>query len=147
MNYHIYTTILYIHVFSVILSIGPFFILLPFIKKLRGANEDVEQSYLSLFRFTVQVSKHAGHVLVVTGILLVWLTSWTWKTSWIVMTVLVMLSSGFFLARAFSPTVRKFNDPTKDKEKSIQTLYRSTWGYVILLLIMLWFMVAKPVWW
>lgn len=147
MEYNLYRIILYIHVFSVILTIGPFFILLPFIKKLRNAKEDVEHAYLELFKFTVQLSKHAGHVLVVTGILLVWLTSWTWKTSWIVISVLIMLSSGYFIVRAFSPTVRKFNDPNQDKDRSIKTLYRSTWAYIILLLLMLWFMVAKPMVW
>lgn len=147
MDYNLYRIILYIHVFSVILSIGPFFVLLPFIKKLKNVNKDVEHAYLDVFKFTVTVSKHAGHVLVVTGILLVWITSWTWKTSWLVISVLIMLASGYFLARAFSPTVRKFNDPSQNKEKAIQTLYRSTWTYIILLLLMLWFMVAKPVFW
>ncbi|HHY73777.1 MAG TPA: DUF2269 family protein [Bacillus bacterium] len=147
MNYNLYQIILYIHVVSVILTIGPFCILFPFIKKLQNANEDEQQAYLNVFKFTVRVSKHAGHVLVVTGILLVWITSWTWTTSWLVVSIFIMLCSGYFLARAFSPTVRKFNDPNQDKEKSVRTLYRSTWIYIILLLLMLWFMVAKPVLW
>ncbi|WP_458411596.1 hypothetical protein ACNQFZ_12065 [Schinkia sp. CFF1] len=147
MNYTLYQVILYIHIVSVILTIGPFFILLPFIKKLLNVKEDIQEAYLSVFKFTVRISKHAGHVLVISGILLVWITSWTWKTSWLVTSVGIMLVSGYFLARAFSPTVRKFNDPNQDKVKSVRVLYRSTWAYIILLMLMLWFMVAKPTLW
>ncbi|NSL52817.1 DUF2269 family protein [Calidifontibacillus erzurumensis] len=147
MDYQLYRIILYLHVSSVILTIGPFFILFPFIKKLREANEELTKAYLDLIKFAVQVSKHAGHVLFVTGILLVWITSWTWTTSWIVMTLVVMLCSGYFIARAFSPTVRKFNDPNQDRDAAVRKLYRSTWAYVILLMLILWFMVAKPTFW
>lgn len=143
----LYKILLYLHIFSAILSIGPFFVILPLIKKLKTAKDDVQQGYLDVFKFTISLSKHAGHVLVVTGILLVMVSGWTWKTSWIVMTVFIMLSSAFFLVRAFSPTVRTFNNPDQDKGESVKILHRSVWIYIALLMAMLWFMVAKPALW
>ncbi|MDQ0215340.1 putative membrane protein [Oikeobacillus pervagus] len=142
-----YRVLLYIHIVSAILSIGPFFVLLPLIRKLRIGKGNVQQAYLDSFRFVVRLSKHAGHVLVVSGVLLVFMSSWTWKTSWILMTVAIMVSSLYFLARAFSPTIRKFADPKHDQELLIRKLKRSLIMYIGLLLVMLWFMVTKPVFW
>ncbi|WP_088071230.1 hypothetical protein [Gottfriedia luciferensis] len=143
----LYRLLLYIHISSVILSIGPFFILFPILKKLNVSESAIQQSYLDVFRFAVRLAKHAGHVLVGSGVLLVLVGSWSWKTSWIVMTILLLVSSLFFLARAFSPTIRKFSEPDQDRGTLIQLLRRSTWIYIILLMVMLWFMVVKPTLW
>ncbi|WP_044339743.1 hypothetical protein [Rossellomorea aquimaris] len=147
MEYLFYRTLIYLHVISVVASIGPFFILLPMMKKLRTASESVLPSYLDTFRFTVRLSKHAGHVLVGTGILLVLLGPWTWTTPWIIMTLVIMFCSLFFLARAFSPTLRKFAEKDADREWLVGKLNRTVWTYLILLLAMLWFMVVKPNLW
>ncbi|MBW3112066.1 MULTISPECIES: hypothetical protein [Bacillaceae] len=143
----LYRTLIYLHVISVVASIGPFFILLPMMKKLRSASETVLPSYLETFRFTVQLSKHSGHVLVGTGILLVLLGPWTWTTPWIIMTLVILFCSLFFLARAFSPTLRKFREDDANREKLVGKLHRTVWIYLILLLAMLWFMVVKPEMW
>ncbi|PEZ09212.1 hypothetical protein CN326_02400 [Bacillus sp. AFS018417] len=143
----LYRLLLYVHIFSVILSIGPFFVLLPLIKKLRASEARTQQAYLDVFRFSVRLAKHAGHVLVASGALLVLAGPWTWKTPWIVMTLILMASSLFFLARAFSPTIRKFNETSQDKNALIQLLWRSVWTYIVLLMVMLWFMVTKPALW
>ncbi|WP_207903305.1 DUF2269 family protein [Hazenella coriacea] len=141
----LYRITLYTHVISAILSIGPFFILFPIIKRIQKASSsEVIQAYLDSFSFTVRLAKHAGHVLVVSGILLVMNSGWTWKTPWIMMTILIMVSSLFFLARAFSPTLKKFKKPDADIDSLTQRLHRSTIIYIALLLLMLWFMVAKP---
>ncbi|MDF0725841.1 hypothetical protein PY093_03820 [Cytobacillus sp. S13-E01] len=142
-----YRLLIYIHVVSAIVSIGPFFILLPLIKKLRMANVEVTNAYLDTFRFVVRLSKHSGHVLVGSGILLVVLGPWTWTTPWIVMTLLVMFLSLFFLARAFSPTLGKFAGEGQNKEELVAKLKRTVWIYIVLLLAMLWFMVTKPYLW
>jgi hypothetical protein len=142
-----YRIIIYLHVLSVVASIGPFFILLPMIKKLRIASGKEMTSYLDTFRFTVRLSKHAGHVLVGSGILLVILGPWSWDTPWIVMTLITMFCSLFFLARAFSPTLRKFDDDQEEREPLIAKLKRTILTYLILLLAMLWFMVIKPDLW
>lgn len=143
----LYKFLIYLHVFSAILSIGPFFLLLPVVKMLRNAEKFSQQAYLNVFRFAVRLTKHAGHILVGSGILLVVLGPWSWKTPWIVATIIVMVSSLFFLARAFSPTIRKFDDSGQNTGPLVDKLKRSTWIYIILLLIMLWFMVTKPALW
>lgn len=142
-----YKLLLYIHIFSAILSIGPFFVLLPMMRKLRNAKSEVEHAYLGIFKSAIRLVKHAGHVLVTSGVLLIILGSWSWATSWIVMTIFVMISSVFFLARAFSPTLKKFNDTDQHKELLVDKLHRGVWIYIALLMVMLWFMVAKPVLW
>ncbi|MBM4763200.1 hypothetical protein [Bacillus sp. B15-48] len=144
----LYRFIIYLHVLSAIGSIGPFFILVPTVKKLRVAGDEKLAAYLDIFRFAVWFSKHSGHVLVGSGILLVLMGPWTWGTPWIIMTLVVMFASLFFLARAFSPTLRKFEEDGHNKDMLIVKLNRTTWIYIILLSIMLWFMVVKPpLWW
>jgi hypothetical protein len=142
-----YRFIIYLHVLSVVASIGPFFILFPMIKKLRVASGPEVTPYLDTFRSTVRLSKHAGHVLVGSGVLLVVLGPWTWSTPWIIMTLFIMFCSLFFLARAFSPTLRKIDKEQGDREPLITKLKRTIWTYLILLLSMLWFMVVKPNLW
>jgi uncharacterized membrane protein len=117
------------------------------VKKLRAAEGLAQQAYVDTFRSAVRLAKHAGHVLVVSGVLLVIVGSWAWTTSWIVMTVLILASSLFFLARAFSPKLRKFSEPEQDKDVLMRKLSRSVWIYIGLLMVMLWFMVAKPTLW
>lgn len=142
-----YRFIIYLHVLSAIVSIGPFFILVPIIKKLQASTGEKLAAYLDTFRFAVWLSKHSGHVLVSSGVLLVLLGPWTWQTPWIIMTLVIMFASLFFLARAFSPTLQKFAEDGQDKAALISKLNRTTWIYIILLSAMLWFMVVKPPLW
>ncbi|UJF35839.1 hypothetical protein [Paenibacillus hexagrammi] len=142
-----YAVLLYIHICSVIISIGPYFILFPLLAKIRSAPFERIADYLEPFRITVRLTKHAGHVLVATGILLTWLTAWTWKTSWIVMTVLIMVLSLYFIARAFSPIMRQLKAPHDNREVLVAKLRKSLLGYVVITLAMMWFMVAKPGLW
>lgn len=142
-----YRILIYIHVLSAICSIGPYFILLPMIKKLRTASGNVLDAYLQYFRTTVYFSKHAGHVLVLSGVLMVFMGPWTWKTDWILMTIAAMFLSLFFLASAFSPVLLKLKEENQDKEVLISKLKKSIWIYIFLLLLMLWFMVVKPSFW
>ncbi|WP_240633448.1 hypothetical protein [Paenibacillus montanisoli] len=129
------------------MSIGPFFIFIPVMKKLRSAEALEQNAYLNTFRTAIRLAKHAGHVLVGSGILLVLVGSWSWSTSWIVMTILLLIGSLLFLARAFSPKIRKINEPGQDKAIIIRLLARSLWIYLVLLLCMLAFMVVKPTFW
>ncbi|MGM7634964.1 hypothetical protein [Bacillus sp. Hm123] len=142
-----YQLLVYVHVFSAILSIGPFFVLFPLLKKLRLATLETEQACIDVFQSAIRLVKHAGHVLVGSGILLMLIGPWPWTTSWVVMTIVVMVSSIFFLARAFTPTLKQFNEPSANKRQLVDKLYRSLWIYIFLLTIMLWFMVVKPVLW
>ncbi|MBK3495564.1 hypothetical protein JFL43_12005 [Viridibacillus sp. YIM B01967] len=143
-----YSIIVFIHVISAILSIGPFFVLLPMLKKMRNTqNHHALEAYVATFSMAIRIVKHAGHVLVTSGLLAMWLGGWNLMTSWIVMTFAVMISSIFFLASAFKPTIRTFNTPEFNQQLFINKLVKSVWIYILLLLIMLWFMVAKPTLW
>lgn len=142
-----YVFIVFIHVLSAAISVGPLFVLFAILKKMREADMTLEISYIAIFRSVVRLIKHAGHVLVGSGILLVYLGPWPWSTSWIVMTIGLMVVSIFFLARGFSSTLKKFVIPGNDRLKLIAKLYKATWVYITLLALMLALMVIKPALW
>ncbi|VEF48167.1 Uncharacterised protein [Bacillus freudenreichii] len=103
--------------------------------------------YMEIFESTIRLVKHAGHVLVITGILLLYSGGWSWHEPWIVMTLVVMLSSIFFLAGAFKYTLKKMHEGGCDHSLLIKKLQHSILIYIGLLMIMLWFMVVKPRLW
>lgn len=142
-----YTFIIFIHVISAVLSIGPFFVLFPLLNRMKGKSKEMIDTSLEVFQAAIRLVKHAGHVLVGSGILLVWQGNWPWTTSWVVMTIVVMVSSIVFLARAFKPNIREYRAGTIDLETLIKKLKSNVWKYILLLLLMLWFMVAKPNLW
>lgn len=142
-----YVFIVFIHVLSAAISVGPLFVLFAILKKMRQADTTLETAYIAIFRSVVRLIKHAGHVLVGSGILLVYLGPWPWSTSWIVLTIGLMVVSIFFLARGFSSTLKKFVDPNVDRLLLINTLHKATWLYITLLALMLALMVIKPTLW
>ncbi|MBB6446740.1 hypothetical protein [Bacillus benzoevorans] len=142
-----YRILIFLHVLGAIGTIGPFFILLPIVKKLRTSRDVEITAYLSTFWFVIRLTKHSGHLLVISGVLLTVLGPWTWRTPWIMMTLVILFASLFFLARAFSPKLRKFPEKDANKEELADKLRRSLWMYIIILLAMLWFMVVKPTLW
>jgi hypothetical protein len=142
-----YDLLLYAHILSVVVSVGPFFVLIPMVKKFRTAEGAELQAYLSTFKFAIRMAKHAGHVLVLSGVGLALAGSWPWNTPWLDMTVLILISSLLFLARAFSPKLRELVSPNHDREKVVRSINRGVWIYLALLMAMLWFMVAKPNLW
>lgn len=144
---NLYLGLIFIHVISAVVSIGPLFVLFSVLHKMRHADPIAEKAYISVFRSVVRLIKHAGHVLVGSGVLLVYLGPWSWLTPWIVMTIALMVISIFFLARAFSPTLIKFEDSTTNKQLLINQLHKSTWIYITLLALMLGLMVIKPSLW
>ena len=142
-----YVFIVFIHVLSAAISVGPLFVLFAILKKMRRADTTLEIAYIAIFRSVVRLIKHAGHVLVGSGILLVYLGPWPWSTSWIVLTIGLMVVSIFFLARGFSSTLKKFVDPEVDRLFLITKLHKATWIYITLLALMLALMVIKPTLW
>lgn len=142
-----YTVILYAHILSAALSIGPFFVLIPLVNRIRESDTKSLSGLVAIFRSATRLVMHAGHILVATGVLLVWLGPWPWHSPWILMTLAVMFSSVFFLARAFTPVLKKFAEPEADQSALAEKLKRSLWIYIMLLLLMLWFMVDKPTLW
>lgn len=110
-------------------------------------NEQIEQAFLTVIHVTIRVVMHAGHALVVTGVLLLILGPWPWHSSWVIMTIAVLLLSAFFLSRGFTQVLRNFHKPGVDKTDILHRLNRTAWTYIILMLIMLWLMVQKPMIW
>lgn len=147
MNPGIYGTIVFMHVISAILSIGPLFLLMPIIKRLRGVKTDIEAAYLSVISVIIRIVMHAGHVLVVSGVLLLIFGPWPWYTSWVIMTIAILLLSGVFLSRGFTIVLRRFHNPGIDKNTILNRLNTTSWIYIFLMLIMLWLMVQKPILW
>lgn len=142
-----YLWLLYLHIFSVILAIGPYFILLMALPKMRTATDEQLQSYVGIFRNTVWMTKHAGHLLIISGFLLVWVGNWPYSTSWIVLALVVLFSALYFIMRAFSPVLKKLETHDIDRNLAVQKLTRATWMYLIVNFIVIWLMVMKPQIW
>lgn len=142
-----YEWIKLLHVLSAVLSIGPYFVLLPMIPKLRKAEADQLKPYMDSFRFTVWLTKHAGHLLVISGVLLIWQGNWPWTTSWLVLSIAILMSALFFLARAFSPILKKLNEPGHDRNELVNKLQRALVFYLGIMIFVLGLMVLKPALW
>lgn len=143
----VYGIFVFLHVVSAVIAIGPLFLLLPIIRRLRGANSQMEEAYLTVIRVAIRVVMHAGHALVVTGILLLIFGPWPWYTSWVILTILVLLLSALYLSRGFTQVLRTFHEPGTNKDAIIRRLRHTTWTYIGLMLIILWLMVQKPMVW
>ena len=143
-----YEWVIFIHVVSAIGSIGPSFVMLVILQLLKHHQTTLDTSTaLRIFRESVRFIKHAGHVLVASGIVLVAWGPWEWRQSWIVLTIFLMVVSIFFLASAFKRVVRAVEAHSISYEVMVFQLGRATWIYLILLGIMLAFMVLKPMLW
>lgn len=147
MKLDVYSTFVFLHVVSAILATGPLFILMPIIKRLRGVEMHIEEIYLTIINVIIRLVMHAGHALVFTGAILIIIGPWPWHTSWVVMTVFVMGLSAVFLATGFTRVLRVLNTPGTCKNELLNRLNRTSWIYIILMLIMLWLMVQKPIIW
>jgi hypothetical protein len=143
----VYPWLVFIHAVSAMAAIGPFFVLIPMLPKLRHAEGSLLGAYLDSFHFTVRLSKHTGHVLVGSGLLLMWLGGWPWSTPWIAGTFLVLIASLFFMARAFSPTIRRLRQPDHDRNQLVSKLSRALYMYMFVLFLMLYLMIMKPALW
>lgn len=143
----LFKIILYVHVLSAVVSIGPLFALIIIVKQMESAENSALEGYVRSFQAGITAVKHAGHVVVPSGILLIWLGGWPWHTSWVILTVVLMVGSIFFLASAFKPTIKTFGTDQFKKAEFITKLRRATWLYILILIIMLWLMVNKPMFW
>ena len=59
----VYGIFVFLHVVSAVISIGPLFLLLPVIQRLRGTDSQTEEAYLNVIRVTIRLVMHAGHAL------------------------------------------------------------------------------------
>ncbi|GKV64690.1 MULTISPECIES: DUF2269 family protein [Sporosarcina] len=142
-----YGAVVFAHVVSAVISVGPLFLLLPLIRRLRTAKREAEDIYLAIIRVVIRLVMHSGHALVVTGVLLILFGPWPWHSSWVILTLAVMLLSAVFLATGFSSVLKKFHESGNDRQSTLDKLQRTSWIYIGLLLIMLWLMVQKPSIW
>lgn len=143
----LYTAIVYIHVLSAVASVGPLFMLFPIISRIRKAVLREEATLLSLFKWTIRFVMHSGHVLVVSGVILILIGPWPWYTSWVIVTLGIMMLSIVFLASGFSVVLDRFPKEPQNREELLKKLLNTSWRYIGLLLIMLYLMVVKPSFW
>ncbi|MCG7344536.1 DUF2269 domain-containing protein [Sporosarcina sp. ACRSL] len=144
---YMYGTFVFVHVVSAVLSIGPLFLLMPTIKRLRNADPLTEKAYLTVINVIIRLVMHAGHLLVISGALLLLIGPWPWFTSWVIATLAILLLSGVFLSTGFTRVLRRYHLPDSNKAEILTILTRTSWIYIGLMLIMLWLMVQKPMLW
>ena len=143
----LYTFILYIHIISAIGSVGPLFVLLVLLSRMKKIDANEWNGYVQSLQGSIDVVRHAGHLVVISGILLIVFGSWSFAHSWVVLTLILLVASLVFLASAFKPTMHTYGSDAFNKEQFITTLQRNTWIYIMLLLIILGLMVYKPILW
>ena len=142
-----YTFLLYIHIISAIGSIGPLFVLLVLLSRMRKVDTREWRGHVHPLQGGIDVVRHAGHAVVISGILLILFGSWSFAHSWVVLTLILLVASLVFLARAFKPTMQTFGSEAFNKQQFIFTLQRNTWIYITLLLMIMALMVFKPIIW
>jgi hypothetical protein len=139
-----YMLLVYAHIVSAIASIGPLFVLLVLLYKMKKADDHILGGYVQAFQGCIDVVRYAGHAVVATGLLLVITGGWSWGATWIIATLTILAISLVFLARAFKPTMKTFGTDKFNKSAFIAKLTKNTWIYVVLLLVILGLMVNKP---
>ncbi|WP_431028800.1 DUF2269 family protein [Lysinibacillus sp. LZ02] len=143
----VYNILLFIHILSAVVAIGPLFAIFPMLKRMEQADEVVLRGVVEGLRGAVRAVSLAGHVVIPSGLLLMWLGGWSWQTSWVLVTIFVMLASLLFLAKAFKPAWQIADAAVFRKDLFIKTMQTATVKYIAIMLIMLWLMVTKPQLW
>jgi uncharacterized membrane protein len=143
----LYTITLYLHILSAIIATGPLFGIFPLLNRMQKAPEDQLQSYVVAIQGVLRAVANGGHVLVPTGLLLIWFGGWSFTSSWILATIAIMLCSLFFMARAFKPSMRFAQSDEFTKERFIKMVKTATYQYILLMGVLLWLMVDKPMLW
>ena len=143
----IYKIALFLHIVSAVVAIGPLFAIFPMLKRMENAHGILEQGIIEGLRGAVRAVSLAGHFIVPTGLVLLLFGGWSWKTSWVLATILMLVASLLFLAKAFKPAWRIAEAEDLDKLLFIRTMRSATLKYILIMLIMLWLMVAKPQLW
>lgn len=143
----LYTITLYIHILSAIVSMGPLFAISPLLKRMNKAPKEQIEGYIQSIQSVLRAVANGGHVVVPSGLLLLWLSGWSWKTSWVILTFIVMIVSLFFMARAFKPAMNYAKTDNFEKGKFISMIKTAMWKYIFLMAILLYLMIVKPNFW
>ena len=140
----LYTIMLYLHILSAIVAIGPLFAIFPLLNRMKKAPDDQVQSYVISLQGLLRAVANGGHFLIPTGFVLIWFSGWPWTSSWIIATLVIMLCSLLFMARAFKPSMVYAASEAFTKERFIHMVKVATWKYILLMGVFLWLMVDKP---
>ena len=143
----IYKIALFLHILSAVVAIGPLFAIFPILKRMEKIEGVLEQGMIEGLRGAVRAVSLAGHFIVPTGIILLLFSGWSWKTSWVLATIIMLIASLLFLAKAFKPAWRIAEEAAFDKRLFIRTMRSATIKYILIMIVMLWLMVAKPQLW
>lgn len=142
-----YKIALFLHVLSAVVATGPLFAIFPMLKRMEKVEGTLEQGIIEGLRGAVRAVSLAGHFLVPTGIILLLFSGWSWKTSWVLATIMMLIASLLFLAKAFKPAWHIAEAKHFDKPLFIRTMRSATIKYILIMIVMLWLMVAKPQLW
>ena len=143
----VYKIALFLHVVSAVVATGPLFAIFPMLKRMEKVEGTLEQGIIEGLRGAVGAVSLAGHFLVPTGIIVLLFSGWSWQTSWVLATIVMLVASLLFLAKAFKPAWRIADATQFDKPLFIRTMRSATIKYILIMIVMLWFMVAKPQLW
>ena len=144
----LYKVALFIHVVNAIVTIGPLFAILVMIGRMKKMNDDSQfHGGIEGLRAMIRTVEIGGHYIVPTGLILVVLGGWSWTTSWIVVTLIFLGLCLIVLAKAFKPATNLIGSPKFTKELFIQKMYIATIVYMFIMAVLLWLMVAKPIFW
>ena len=143
----IYKIALFLHVLSAVVATGPLFAIFPMLKRMEKVEGVLEQGMIEGLRGAVRAVSLAGHFIVPTGIVLLLFSGWSWKTPWVLATTIMLVASLLFLAKAFKPAWRIAEAANFDKRLFIRTMRSATIKYILIMIVMLWLMVAKPQLW
>ena len=143
----IYKIALFLHVLSAVVATGPLFAIFPMLKRMEKVEGALEQGMIEGLRGAVRAVSLAGHFIVPTGIILLLFSGWSWNTSWVLATIIMLLASLLFLAKAFKPAWYLAEAANFDKRLFIRTMRNATIKYILIMIAMLWFMIAKPQLW
>ena len=143
----LYTISLYLHILSAIVATGPLFALFPLLNRMQKAPEDQLKGFILSIQGILRAIANGGHFLVITGLLLIFVSGWSFSDSWIIVTLVIMACSLLFMARAYKPSMALTTSGEFTQKKFIQMTKMATYKYVLLMGTLLWLMVAKPEFW
>lgn len=144
----LYEIALFIHITNAIVTIGPLFAIFVLLGRMKKVEEDAKlEGAIEGLRAMIRTVEIGGHYIVPTGLVLVLLGEWNWSTSWIVVTLIFLGACLIVLAKAFKPATKLIGTPQFTKALFIKKMYVATFVYMLIMVVLLWLMVAKPVFW
>lgn len=144
----LYNIALFIHVVNAVATIGPLFAILIMLGRMKKIEDDLKfDGAIEGLRAMIRTVEIGGHYIVPTGLILVLLGGWSWTTSWIIVTFVFLGACLIVLAKAFKPATGLIGTPEFTRGLFMKKMYRATFVYMGIMAVLLWLMVAKPMFW